>query len=848
MPLKLKGIKVRKNTVTFVFIALFSFFCISPVCAKQGNVIPVTVGDIERNRTFSPIERIEFIADFYFKNKEIGASDEDIINELLKLFEFDKDAQKEIDEIKQKYQKIVGGFKSTINEINMSILEENPGRTDMIIDIDDMSTWKNIKNISISGVSVEDYIKNLKSSSFFSESVVSDGVTAVLASCVEKKDQKFPMTFILFLKEGYSLVVQEEGKKAEGVQVDFSGSENITFDPIIFPMQDIIKINEKKFFGYQEKVYFPFEVKKTDPLKPAVVHAKITVNVCKDNVCQKQTLPEITYTTIKGKLEGAFCHNIVKEINLSPQGQCAKIEMEKAVFEKSENGNVDLSISMKVPRMSSPNLVVLIKNDQGLNFSEPMLLKDGKTILIKAALLNPKDLKDSSNVILDVIFPYSGAEFNITPSIENKKIKKGVSFLAFSLTDFFKSFLLGIKFFLFTPIFTAFLIFLNQAMFVSRKTDDKTQSFYDGMTNAFYVLIGMFFVVFWLFRLLPVPEWLIWGKQFDSPLINFVFIMIFLTVILYWKKAFDNVAINNFKNRNSKLFSLIQSDSVQEDAGFIVCVITGVLLLITPMTMLYYQVYSLLVRSFIFYSLGFLSGIVMLFWILSFFGEQMEDVEEDERAQRLINLIIPIPLYFQVFVLFLSMVSEVGTDALWESAALICAVWLVAQKAKQIRFKSIITGALIACVFIPFYPTKNNLNVWKTVEFNKELLHQKVAEGKSVYLNVTENFCLSCLWNRFLVVERGAKEDILNGDLTIMRIGYKNPFLKEMLPSDTEISLPMNIVFSPRYPRGKVLDANFELWSVAKNMGNALPIKVYETDPQMWLGDIKLKKKVKDKD
>ncbi|MBO4643013.1 MAG: hypothetical protein J5716_00210, partial [Alphaproteobacteria bacterium] len=74
---------MRKNIFMLVFFILSFFFYPSFVSANQGNVIPITISDVERNKTLTPQERWNFIVEYYVKNKKNGATDEQIINELV---------------------------------------------------------------------------------------------------------------------------------------------------------------------------------------------------------------------------------------------------------------------------------------------------------------------------------------------------------------------------------------------------------------------------------------------------------------------------------------------------------------------------------------------------------------------------------------------------------------------------------------------------------------------------------------------------------------------------------------------------------------------------------------------
>ena len=138
---------------------------------------------------------------------------------------------------------------------------------------------------------------------------------------------------------------------------------------------------------------------------------------------------------------------------------------------------------------------------------------------------------------------------------------------------------------------------------------------------------------------------------------------------------------------------------------------------------------------------------------------------------------------------------------------------------------------LIGVCFIPWRPASESLNNAQSVNFDEALLQRKIKEGNNVLLNVSEDFCISCLWNRFVIIQ-GMENQIKSGKLTIMRIEYDNPFLERLFVEKYFHSLPMNIVFSPKYPEGKIIDSNLKMWGVSEIAEDAFIFTKNEPVPQ----------------
>ena len=72
----------------FVFFAFFLIF----LNDVQAKVIPFTVGDLQTYKSLDGREKLSYLMDFYKKNKAIGATDGEIINEIVKIDEIQNDS------------------------------------------------------------------------------------------------------------------------------------------------------------------------------------------------------------------------------------------------------------------------------------------------------------------------------------------------------------------------------------------------------------------------------------------------------------------------------------------------------------------------------------------------------------------------------------------------------------------------------------------------------------------------------------------------------------------------------------------------------------------------------------
>ncbi|MFT5540697.1 MAG: suppressor for copper-sensitivity B [Alphaproteobacteria bacterium] len=92
--------------------------------------------------------------------------------------------------------------------------------------------------------------------------------------------------------------------------------------------------------------------------------------------------------------------------------------------------------------------------------------------------------------------------------------------------------------------------------------------------------------------------------------------------------------------------------------------------------------------------------------------------------------------------------------------------------------------------------------------FDKVALYNHVAEGRTVFVDVTAEWCVTCKVNKALVIERGAVARVLStGKVIAMRADWTRPnaAISAYLASFGRFGIPFNVVYGPAAPQGIVL-------------------------------------------
>ncbi|MDD3371919.1 MAG: thioredoxin family protein, partial [Alphaproteobacteria bacterium] len=144
---------------------------------------------------------------------------------------------------------------------------------------------------------------------------------------------------------------------------------------------------------------------------------------------------------------------------------------------------------------------------------------------------------------------------------------------------------------------------------------------------------------------------------------------------------------------------------------------------------------------------------------------------------------------------------------------LLLALFLAQQKKTSARLLAAVVVFVCASAFFAGVGKKENVDAAYEIDrrwilYSPASLRAGLAEGKTVFLNVTADWCLTCKANkRFALLNEAVAERLFYSDVVAMQANWTvpNPEITELLHKYGRYGIPFNIVFGPGAPDGIVL-------------------------------------------
>jgi suppressor for copper-sensitivity B len=118
----------------------------------------------------------------------------------------------------------------------------------------------------------------------------------------------------------------------------------------------------------------------------------------------------------------------------------------------------------------------------------------------------------------------------------------------------------------------------------------------------------------------------------------------------------------------------------------------------------------------------------------------------------------------------------------------------------------ILAGQLGLLRETPLAQAKGEVVHWQA--FDQAAIPDLVAQGKTVFVDVTADWCITCKANKALLIDPPPVSTLLNQDNVVAMVAdwtKPDPAISRYLAHYNRYGIPLNVVYGPKAPEGIVL-------------------------------------------
>ncbi len=652
------------------------------------------------------------------------------------------------------------------------------------------------------------------------------------------------------LKPDWKIYWRSAGDAGFPPQLDWAGSTNITDGQIRWPAPHRFSIFGLETFGYKDHIILPIDVPVTDPAQGAKISLDVDYLVCSDVCIPAQAnftldIPASLSDGANGDTAGIsrFAHDIEKFASRVPlRGDnlpMSVTDIWQSTAQSGENDQTVLNVAITgLDQTASDPVEILIEGNVRLGFGVPVPTATDDATGTQQFRIPIYGLKDDQTTIGDdVIVTVIAGPLAIeqdrqiaaapsgTSSTSSSNATSSTSITTTSLWLLGALALLGGFILNFMP---CVLPVLSLKVMSAMKAQGSARS---ATRRGFLASAAGIITSFWLIAAVLIAIKLAggtigWGIQFQQPL--------FLTVMTIIVALFAFNMWGLFEINGPAELGNAANDTItaREKSGHHLGghFLTGMFatLLATPCS-----------APFLGTAVGFaLAGSSFdIFWIFTLLGIGLAVPYLAIAARPEIARLLPKPGRWMGFVKGILGVALAGT-AIWLLSVLAVQIGMAGaiavgialvmagillfarhrttvQKRKYV-FTALATLGVLAALFAPGFskaPLKNTTSrtssqtlPWRA--FAPDEIARHVADGKTVLVDITAEWCVTCQVNKKLVLETDDMTAALTADNVILMQGdwtRPDPVISQYLAGYGRYGIPFNAVFGPKAPDGVLL-------------------------------------------
>ncbi|MFT5881343.1 MAG: suppressor for copper-sensitivity B [Moritella sp.] len=606
------------------------------------------------------------------------------------------------------------------------------------------------------------------------------------------------------LDDGWKTYWSSPGLAGAPPSIDWQGSENLAAVEWSWPVPQRMTVYDVETFGYKHEVIYPLQVTVSNPDGALKLKAKTTLLVCREVCIRAQVLLALDLPALGDGIDHAAL------TQLQPYLADVPVDIASTSVSLQQLGWDDSSSRLVVELSGITDTVVdgFVEGVDFTLFSKPSISQQGDiTRLVMHAedmAGTPARLNPEQTVTVTLSYAQSGVVFtdSITPTVIETTLPSWVYMLLLAVAGGFILNLMPCV----LPVLSIKLLSVVES--ASESKGQRRINFLfsaAGIFFAFWLLAGLFI----LLKFLGIGFG--WGVQFQSP----VFLLVMIPVLTLF-------ALNLIDKFDVQLPQALMDKLVGSSKGHFYQGIFAVLLA-TPCSAPFLGTavaFALAGSSWqiliIFTGLAF--GLALPYLLIATWPNSVNAMPKPGmwmvRFRHFLAVLLFATLSWLVWLLQAHL-----TVMLWAIfSVVICAiVLLLIYKPGPKVLVSAFAFYLIAANTVIWLPdtfstqsatfkTETSAIQWQA--FQPDKIDDYIAEGKTVFVDATADWCITCVVNERAVLQRSDIVARLNADSVVaMKADWTkpDPVIEAYLKRYGRYAIPFNQVFGPALPNGKLL-------------------------------------------
>ncbi|UEM21385.1 thioredoxin family protein [Skermanella mucosa] len=651
-----------------------------------------------------------------------------------------------------------------------------------------------------------------------------DTLQARLVSPVEAVGDRetIPVGLHLMLADGWKTYWRSPGDAGAPPTVDWSASANVAGVDWRWPAPHRFTLFGLETFGYDREVVFPLDIRVERQGEPVVLRGRADVLVC-STVCIPVSL-EIALDLPSGPAAAdAEAANLVArfEAQVPDDGVRSGLEVEAASVETGKPGALAVRIASSRP-MVEPDVLVE-GGDWTFGKPEISFAPDGRGATARLPVTSGPDLvtMPGRTFVVTVTDGPRAAEARVTVAA-SKTGGTGIG----DLTPILLLALLGGLVLNLMPCVLPVLS-LKLLSVIDRRDTGRRRVRLGFLTTAAGVMTSMLLLAGMLIGLKLAGSAVGWGVQFQQPL----FLVAMAAVLVAFSASLAGGLDIPLPSRLATVLGRAGGSGHAGDFA------TGAFatLLATPCSAPFVgtAVGFALARGpveilTIFAALGV--GLASPYLLVAAFPRLVSLMPRPGRWMAMLRRVLAVALLGTAAWLLAVLAAQTS----WQAAFVIAGTLAVLGAALILRNRlgfpatlGLVAVSLSAAVASPALlsePAETTGTAAAWAPFDQVEIGRLVAQGRTVFVDVTADWCITCQANKSLVIDRGKVADALAAPGVVpMRADWTrpDPRISDYLARNDRYGIPFNAVYGPGAPSGIILPELLSTETVLDALGRA---------------------------